>query len=566
VQYQGVVLLMIVMVAWCALRFWRARTNAHEWLYLALGALCWAFAMLTHWDGALAGAMLAYVVVCKWGWRVSRTRLVSLVLIGIAALLVPALFYAQLLLNPQVSNLKTYAGERIGFGVFNGLPAFMLHATFYDASLFSVVLLLLAGVFLWQHLRGWPRVLLALMLVPFVVPDFLQLGAWNFSLVVFVATLLLLLRASTLTVERKMLVVWLFAYFVVYAFVVKSAGLHFYTLMPALALLAAQVAIPASTRDAQYASRTLDTVRVVGCVLLLMVAVAFDVVAYLNALPEYALNFPQSALPVFPTLYRERPRDFFFGFPYRYGWSVIGELYRRGTLRGKFESNETYLVTDWYARDLEVARGDEPRYYLRVNDSPRAGEVIPDLDERFHAWGEVRVNGAAKIFIYERNGATSPPLRTYDAETFPTSDPLLLMRSLTYRQARGDDRAFRELGRFLDRSTSARDVLVLDTPLQDAIVPYYYRGEASIVSAPAVLDGELSDGSTVYASLWSAGATERWLAQHLFPLDSRWFGSVRLATYAPPSSASALHVPATYFGYDVQLLDAQIVPTTPRAG
>ncbi|MCA1554554.1 MAG: glycosyltransferase family 39 protein, partial [Chloroflexi bacterium] len=365
VQYQGVVLLMIAMVAWCALRFWRAQTSAHEWWYLMLGALSWAFAMLTHWDGALAGVMLLFVVLAKWKvesgtWSVTNvrsairdTRYVKALVIAISAVLVPAVFYIQLFLNPQVSNLKTYAGERIGFGVFNGLPAFMLHASFYDASPFIIALLLLVGVFLASHLRGWRAALLVLMLVPFVWSDFLQLGALNVSLLIFIAALALLLRARTLSVEHKTVLVWLVAYVVVYAFVIKSAGLHFYTLMPALVLLAAHVAIPESIRNTQYAVRTLNRLRALGCALLLVVALAFDAVAYLNVVPEYALNFPQRALPTFPTLYRERPRDFFFGFPYRYGWSVIGELYRRGTLRGKFESNETYLVSDWYARDLD---------------------------------------------------------------------------------------------------------------------------------------------------------------------------------------------------------------------
>src|SRR5205807_2395336 len=108
--------------------------------------------------------------------------------------------------------------------------------------------------------------------------------------------------------------------------------------------------------------------------------------------PAYALDYPRTSLPFFPTLYTERPRDFFFGFPYRYGWSVIGALYRQGVLRGKFLSNETYLVTDWYVRDIGAAEDDQPRYYLRANDAPRGGDVPADLAERFHPWGVVRVH------------------------------------------------------------------------------------------------------------------------------------------------------------------------------
>ncbi len=582
VQYQSIVLLMIVLVAWCALRFWRTQDRRTEMMYLTFGALCWSFGTLTHWDGALSGVLLAFVVLQKWKvesrtskdaqsrYAIRDTRYARVVLIAVLAAFVPALFYIQLFLNPQVSNLKTYAGERIGFGIFNSVPAFMQHATFYDASPFIVALLAVVGLFVAQQLGRW-RWLLLPLLAPFVWQDFLQVGGLNLSVLVFGLALIVLLRARTSSVEQQTLVLWLFAYFCVYGFVIRSAGLHFYTLMPALALIAATMLVQNVSRStrhisriAHYALRISPVLRVAYCVMLLLVAFAFDYVVYLNDQPEYALNYPQTALAWSPTFYSARPRDYFFGFPYRYGWSVIGTLYRQGVLRGKFESNETYLVTDWYLRDLSAAEKDEPRYYLRVNDSPRSGDVSTDLDEKFHAWGEVRVNGATKIQIYASNRYPPRPVQVFNAEQFPTDDDQLLARSLAYRTARGDDNAFRDLARYLDQNASAKDALVLDTALQDGIVPYYYRGDARMLTAPQATNR--GDARLIFASLFAPDDGERWLALNAFPIESRWFGSVRLATYAPPLDAPVVQTRGAFFGYDVQLLDAQLAPAVLHAG
>ena len=573
VQYQSIVLLMLVLVAWCALRFWRAENARAEWLYLALGALCWSFGTLTHWDGVLSGVLLVYVVLNKWPWHpgsspwkalqvwLSRHRLLLLI-IPLASLL-PALFYSGLILNPQVTGLKTYAGERIGFGIFNGVPAFMLHATFYDASPFIVALLALVGVFVVQHLARWRWLVLGLLL-PFVWQDFLAIGNWNFSLLIFIAALLVLLRAPGLSVEHKVLVLWLFSYFGVYAFIIKSAGLHFYALMPALALLAALVLTSGWLRGRQHEPRARSALRALPALLLLVVALAFDAVAYLSAQPEYALAFPQTALAWSPTLYHERPRDFFFGFPYRYGWSVVDALYRQGVLRGKFESNETYLVTDWYLRDLSAAQHDEARYYLRVGASPRSGDATPDLTEKFHLWGEVHVHGAMKIQVYESNRYATHQPQVFDAEQFPANDPQRLARSLAYRLSRGDDNAFHALAGYLDQQAGAQDVLVLDTPLQDEILPYYYRGDARIVTSPLAISS--GGARIIYASLFDSNGGERWLALNTFAIESRWFGSVRLASYAPALDAPTVQSHGAYFGYDVQLLDIQLTPAVLHGG
>jgi len=103
------------------------------------------------------------------------------------------------------------------------------------------VLLLVALVMLRAlSPRLWP--LVALAAVPFVWPGFLDAGAWNLSLLIFAALLAALLwKVPRARPEMGVLWLWLLVYFIVYAGIIRSAGLHFYTLMPALMLLAAHV-------------------------------------------------------------------------------------------------------------------------------------------------------------------------------------------------------------------------------------------------------------------------------------------------------------------------------------
>ena len=577
-QYQGVVLLMVVLTAWSALRFWRAQEKRAEAFYLALSVVFWSAGVFAHWDGLVIGAVLVYGVGQKWlvpirGERLSamfthlaqrRRDLVAALTFAVAAFAIPADFYFQLFFNPKAAQLTAYAGERIGFSLYNGVPTFMLHFTFYDASIFAVALLALAVFVFSRHMLRWAWLVVGLMVIPFFWPSFLQIGSVNLSLLVFAAALVLLLRSRIATVPDKMLFVWLLSYFIVYAFIVRAAGLHFYVLIPALMLLVAEPLL----NDALWGRRGITArlparwISMGACALLLLVAYAYDAIAYLREQPEYALNYPRTALAIFPTLYNDRPRDFFFGFPYRYGWNVIGELYRDGILRGKFETNETYLVTDWYVRDIEAAHDDTARYFFRVDDAPRGAALPPDLEQRFHPWGEVRVHGVTRIRVYEQNDYARIAPRVFDAETFPLADSTLLARSLLYRQAKGDDRAFRELGQYLDANLTAEDKLLLDSPLQDGILPYYYRGAANI--EPWSPQGDvMRSGSLpprVYASLWGSGDAEHWLAKHLYPVENRWFGSVRLATYAAPVLPSLQVDDGASFGDNIHLRSYSVAP------
>ncbi|MBI5876342.1 MAG: glycosyltransferase family 39 protein [Chloroflexi bacterium] len=569
VQYQGVVLLMLTLVVWFALRFQQAATRREQVYCLSMGALFWSFGTLTHWDGLVVGLVLAYVVARRWlwplrqgGWRSALPVLGGLSLVSLLAVIPPALFYVQLALAPKTAQARTYYDARVGYGLFNSLPEFMAHATFYNASPAVGLLLLVAGIALLRRLTRRTSVLAVLAAVPFLWPEFLQFGAWNLSIGVYLALLVTLLASPRNDEPSRPVALWLLAYLIVYATLIKSAGLHFYTLMPAVALLAADQ-VTGGLGSAPWLARA----RTALCALALAAACTFGYIAFISP-DEYGLNYPASALAWSPSPVKTRPTDYFFGFPYRYGWNVVSVLYRQGVLRGKFDTNETYLVTDWYVRDIEAARADEPRYYLQAENAPRAGKAPADLADTFHLWGEVRVRGATRIRIHENNRYPAGGPVVYDAESYPTDDPDLLARSIMYRSARGDDRAFRDLGKFLDGAATARDVVVMDSPLQDGVLPYYYRGGARLAPWRGAVSGtDLSaPGATYYAALFAPTGSERWLAEHLYPLEGRWFGSVRLLSYAPPAADTPVQTSGAQFGDAIRLRNYAVGPATVRGG
>ncbi|MEP7199912.1 MAG: hypothetical protein ABI874_08860, partial [Chloroflexota bacterium] len=63
-----------------------------------------------------------------------------------------------------------------------------------------------------------------------------------------------------------------------------------------------------------------------------------------------------------------------------------------------------------------------------------------------------------------------------------------------------------------------------------------------------------------------SGRTEQWLARSAFPIESRWFGSVRVATYAPPLVTVATTTAGAAFGDSIRLESFAFAPTIVRGG
>src|SRR5262249_2622345 len=161
------------------------------------------------------------------------------------------------------------------------------------------------------------------------------------------------------------LLLWFAAPFVANAFLIRDPKTHFYTMDAGAALLIgmaiAQLVGWLRVRRVAWAWAPLA----LGGAALLALAAPYAYLVFVRQSPEDRIVFPAARPAVCRASYGDTlPRDGgYFGFPHRAGWKVIGELYRRGVLRGSFESNEDYLMTLWYLGG-EPRCGVNPDYYF----------------------------------------------------------------------------------------------------------------------------------------------------------------------------------------------------------
>jgi hypothetical protein len=69
------------------------------------------------------------------------------------------------------------------------------------------------------------------------------------------------------------------------------------------------------------------------------------------------------------------------------------------------------------------------------------------------------------------------------------------------------------------------------------------------------LDASALSARIIYTVLWAGRSAERQLAQHAYPFDSRWFGSVRVVAYAPPLPTQTAKKSLAHFGEHIVLQD-----------
>ncbi len=99
-----------------------------------------------------------------------------------------------------------------------------------------------------------------------------------------------------------------------------------------------------------------------------------------------------------------------------------------------------------------------------------------------------------------------------------------------------------------------QNAILLDAPNQQEVFDYYYHGAAEVYPLPAGLGGDdaataeavesvIRSHSRIDAVFWGEAerdpnrVVESVLARAAYPVDSRWYGDVRLARYAAPEGA-----------------------------
>ncbi|MFL5801213.1 MAG: glycosyltransferase family 39 protein [Roseiflexaceae bacterium] len=434
VQYQNVVVLMMLGAVWCGWRFYAGAP--HPQRYLVCGAVLAAIAGLAHYDGGfvlLALAWLALAGAWRRGWRGWRLlgglALPSAIYTGLLAS-----FYIPFVLHEHfqstLRNLMKRTGQRDQiFDLYNNLPFYERVASFYNTTfqIHWLGALLAAAVAIWLWRYGRPRwlgcglaalLLLGCALLLWAPQRLAVASGGNWAIVAFGLPLVALALSPAAPPALRVLVLWFSLPFVAESFLIGDPKTHFYTIDAAAALLiglgCAQLLGWLRTRRLAW----LGAPVALGGAALLALPTPYLYLVFVRQTPEYRIVFPAARPDIYRASYGDTlPRDAgYFGFPHRAGWRVIGELYRQGVLRGNFESNEDYLITLWYLG--RVPRCDRaPEYYFLAR-SPLDLVKLPlaQIQRDYHLFGSVQVDGVPQIDIYSRQPVARP--RTFELSDY----------------------------------------------------------------------------------------------------------------------------------------------------
>jgi hypothetical protein len=305
-------------------------------------------------------------------------------------------------------------------------------------------------------------------------------------------------RGATFQLGWQASLVWFGTPFLIYMFAFREPRTHIYTFFPGAALLA-------GTELSRLAESHWETwlVRSVAGIILL-VSAAYLYIAFVDHTPEYKRTYAQSRIPFFWTPFgKEMPDRGLFGFPYRAGWKVVGQLYAIGALEGDYNTNEEPHITRWYTRGEHLCQ-IQPRYYF-VAENVQDEQAISrdDIQSNYTHFGTVWVGDTPKLRLYER-GTADLPYQDYQASeaapsfdqkrtdpSYPTGlppqDPVSQIQHPVYRRL-GQSIEF--LGYDLDKTRiRPGDILMLTL---------YWRAIGK-VGAPYTVFTHVEDSGTVWA-------------------------------------------------------------------
>jgi hypothetical protein len=445
VQYQGLVL---ATTALALVALWRWSEGEGGW-GLPVGSALLAFGLLAHYDAGLALPAAAYVVGRRlWSARLRpRAGLGRVLRAGALAAGILALFYVPFALHPNFTKTLSYlGGARIGTGgpLYNNLLSSLPLATFYNSTYYLIGLacLIIAASFLPFRRLGLliPSICyLLLVLQPAICS--LQSATYVGPVLAGLLAAILLSRRSPASSRAAWL--WFGAPFLFHYFLVWDPRTHVLNAFPGAVLLAASALdrllnlVPSSRRPPVPSAPPLLWGRLSSLpwIALSLLAV-FLFLAYYPYLmfvqhdPEIKRTWPAHQ----PALYwrpgDETPLFGYFGFPYRAGWKVIGVLVEEGILSGAYASNEEQEVTDWYTRGAERTYCPDPEWCLVAQN---VQDEVPieraEIEAAYHRWGEIRVAGEPRLWIYHRGPAEASSVvfhveddvSRFDARTTPAS-------------------------------------------------------------------------------------------------------------------------------------------------
>lgn len=383
VQYQGPILLLSTLAVLAAWEF--SQRSERKWL--ALTVVFGTVGAIMHYEFVLIGPLLLFLYSLGWRNTASERRAAllfhSVVAGGIGAALV-ALCYVPIFFNPQFTDTQSYLGNRLGNFLNFNLAFFVEMGTFYNSTYFF------AGITL--------------------------LGIWG---------LYLAWRSGPL--RALVLLLWAIPFLILYLFILRFPGTHFYQLTPGWSLAAALPVAQILPTGNWQLQKTVSHVRwrwaaAAIFALWLGISVYYVHIVFFRQQAEYVANFSKVRLPFYWAPYGQNiPQKPRFGFPIVNGWKTLGVLAEWGYLEGTYTSNDRMrYLRRWYVEDLTRAEIRDLPDYVFVSKTPQ--ELNPYFDddfmeEHYRQIGEVRVKGEPRISIWGLEPFPVPYV-TYNAEEF----------------------------------------------------------------------------------------------------------------------------------------------------
>ncbi len=438
VQYQSIVMLMMAGAYWNCRRFYEGAPGGQR--HLTVAAVLLAVGLLAHYDAVMVVPALAWLVLAggwRRGWHLGdwMRGLALPVLLGAGLL---ASFYLPYVRAESFAQTARYLAGRAGEGDGGGPP-------FNNLGLYLRILAIYSGPYLTPLLAAGMLTTLAGLLISAVKPRWLGLAAalllfaaglsqWltpqllvgasgaSWAGVAFGLPLGVLALAPGLKGPQRAVVIWFGVAFAAQAFLIAEPRTHFYTAHLPAALLIGSASAQLLTWATGTGWRQLGLLGRRGSLIAALTLLwplagwPYARLAYLQQVPEYQRSYP-AAQPAWlgPPGETSLPEAGYFGFPHRDGWQVVAELYRRGVLRGSYDSNQNRWLVGWYLGGLAQQCKGAPDYYLIAE-----AETTVYFPPGYHMIAEVTVGPGRMLAIY---GREPPPegLRSYALEDLPAS-------------------------------------------------------------------------------------------------------------------------------------------------
>lgn len=442
-QYQSVVLLLTLAAIYCFFRFYQSDSLSRRWH--GLGAFLLAAAFLFHFEALflLPVALFLTLAPSRSTFNVQRlTFLASRLWPSLLIFILPvAAFYVPFLLNPNVNSTGTYLENRVSGGSlppFNNLGHFfyfeaLKYNSAYFVALFDVLLVAVLAVTLagvrgnggaGKKLTLRPSALL-LLCVGIAVIILLgavlagigssQSAAWLLAIGFGLFLALVILWPHT-PLPQRLLWLWLVPPFLAYTFLVNRPGKHHYLFLGALTILVAWIGVQGWQWIAvRWPILNKSTGRWALTILSLALIALFaghTVMLFWRSDLEYILTYPEHKSSLYPTD-AEFPYGarIGFGYPFRLGWQMVGQMRRSGQLAGDWAGNDNGNGPRWYMLG-QAPTPCYPHYVLRgeityKGDSNFGVPFDPanfGYTPRYRLWG----NGRLRLTILEFNPTGHP--------------------------------------------------------------------------------------------------------------------------------------------------------------